>query len=144
MAQKPAPVGSCNISKWQDEKENRNRRSIARLTRALPGIFPSTVLPRALERPFVPPTPRLAIDSYWLAHPIRADRLARSLAARSGARHGWTWRLGQDRESGLPRTFRIPPAPYRERAHTKGPGFVTCAASRYIDTGGTLICGTRG
>ena len=47
----------CNMSKWQDEKENRNRRSIARLTRALPGIFPSTVLSRALERPFVPPTP---------------------------------------------------------------------------------------
>ena len=61
MAQKPAPVGSCNMSKWQDEKENRNRRSIARLTRALPGIFPSTVLSRALERPFVPPAPRLAI-----------------------------------------------------------------------------------
>jgi len=32
-----------------------------RLTRALPGIFPSTVLSRALERPFVPPAPRLAI-----------------------------------------------------------------------------------
>jgi hypothetical protein len=26
--------------------------------------------------------PRLAIDSYWRAHPIRADRLARALAAR--------------------------------------------------------------
>ena len=67
--------------------------------------------------------PGLAIDSYWRAHPIRADRLARALAARSGAPHGWTWRLGQDRESGLPTTFRSPPGPYRERAHTKGPGF---------------------
>src|SRR6478672_5619767 len=38
-------------------------------------------------------------------------------------------------ETGVPTTFRIPPAPYRERAHTKGPGFVTCAASRCIDTG---------
>ena len=67
--------------------------------------------------------PRLAIDSYWRAHPIRADRLARSLAARSGAPSGWTWRLGNVRESGLPTTFRTPPAPYRERAYTKGPGF---------------------
>jgi hypothetical protein len=116
------PQGPCNMSKWQEEKEKRNRRSIARLTRALPDIFALTVLSRALDRPFVPPTPRLAIDSYWRAHPIRADRLARSLAARSGAPHGWTWRLGQDRESRLPTTFRIPPAPYRERAHVKGPG----------------------
>ena len=67
--------------------------------------------------------PGLAIDSYWRAHPIRADRLARSLAARSGAPHGWTWRLGKDRRSGLPATFRTPPAPYRENAYTKGPGF---------------------
>jgi hypothetical protein len=96
---------------------------MARLTRALPGIFPSNVLSRAFNRPFVPPTPRLAIDSYWRDHPIRADRLARSLATRSGAPHGWTWRLGHDHKSGLPTTFRSPPAPYRERGCTKGPGF---------------------
>ena len=47
-------------------------QSSARLTKALPPIFPSAVLSRALNRPFVPPTPRLAIDSYWRAHPIRA------------------------------------------------------------------------
>jgi hypothetical protein len=111
------------VSKWQDENEKRNRQSATRLTRALPGIFPSNVLSRALNRPFVPPTPRLAIDSYWRAHPFRADRLARSLAARSGAPYGWTWRLGEDRRSGLPATFRTPPAPYRENAYTKGPGF---------------------
>jgi hypothetical protein len=68
------------------------------------------------------PTPRLAIDSYWRAHPIRADRLARALAARSGAPSGWTWRLGE-RKIGLPVTFRTPPAPYRERAYARGPGF---------------------
>jgi hypothetical protein len=89
----------------------------------LPRIFPSAVLSRALGRPFVPPTPRLAIDSYWRAHPIRADRLARALAARSGAPSGWTWRLGDDRKTRLPATFRIPPTPYRERAYARGPGF---------------------
>jgi len=116
------------MSKWQDQKAERNRQSLARLTKALPRIFPPAVLLRALGRPFVPPTPRLAIDSYWRAHPLRADRLARALAARSGAPDGWTWRLGDGRlgdkaKSGLSATFRTPPAPYRERAYAKGPGF---------------------
>ena len=111
------------MSKWEAEKAERNRRSIARLTKSLPGIFPSAVLSRALGRPFVPPTPRLAIDLYWNAHPLRADRLARALASRSGAPSGWTWRVGDSRNSGLPTTFRTPPTPYRERTYAKGPGF---------------------
>jgi len=109
------------MSTWQVEKAERNRRSLARLTKALPRVFPSAVLSRALNRPFIPPTPRLTIDSYWGAHPIRA--LARALAARSGAPTGWTWRLGNDRKTALPITFRTPPAPYRERVYAKGPGF---------------------
>jgi len=111
------------VSAWQEEKAERNRRSIARLNKALPSVFPSAVLSRALCRPFVPPTPRLAIDSYWRAHPLRAERLARALACLSNAPAGWTWRLGNDRKSGLPSTFRTPPAPYRERAFARGPGF---------------------
>ena len=111
------------MSKWQDETVERNRQSRSRLTKALPHTFPSVVLSHALSRPFVPPTLRLAINSYWRAHPIRADRLARSLAARTGAPTRWTWRLGDDRESGSPVTFRTPPAPYRERAYALGPGF---------------------
>jgi len=111
------------MSRWQDEKAERNRRAVARLTKALPSVFPPVVLSRALSRPFVPPTPRLAIDSYWRAHPLRADRLARALARRSGAPAGWTWRLGNNRKSGLPVTFRAPPAPYREPAFAPGGGF---------------------
>jgi hypothetical protein len=111
------------MSRWQDEKAERNRRSVARLTKALPSVFPSMVLSRALGRPFVPPTPRLAIDSYWRAHPLRADRLARALARRSGAPDSWTWRLSDNHKSGLPATFRAPPAPYRERAFARGAGF---------------------
>ena len=110
------------MSGWQELRAERNGRSALRLNKALPPIFPRAVLARALARPFVPPTPRLAIESYWGAHPIRADRLARALAARSQAPDGWTWRLG-DRRSGLPFTFRTPPAPYREAAHALGPGF---------------------
>ena len=110
------------MSGWQELRAERNGRSALRLNKALPPIFPRVVLARALARPFVPPTPRLAIESYWSAHPIRADRLARALAARSQAPAGWTWRLG-DRRSGLPFTFRTPPAPFREHAHALGPGF---------------------
>lgn len=111
------------MSRWQDEKAERNRQAIARLRKALPDVFPPAVLARALSRPFVPPTPRLAIDGYWRAHPLRADRLARALARLSGAPERWVWRLDGDREAGLPATFRAPPAPYRERPFSRGPGF---------------------
>src|SRR5215510_11021749 len=108
------------MSKWQEEQAERNKQALARLSKSLPATFPPAVLARALSRPFMRPTPRLAIDSYWRAHPLRADRLARALAARSGAPTGWTWHLGSNRKSGLPITFRTPPAPYREHAHTRG------------------------
>jgi hypothetical protein len=111
------------VTSWQEEKDRRNKQALARLTKSLPSIFPRAVLARALSRPFIPPTPRLAIDSYWRAHPIRADRLARALAARSGAPSGWIWKIGSNRKTGLPITFRTPPAPYRERAHTRGAEF---------------------
>jgi hypothetical protein len=111
------------VSNWQEQKDARNREALVRLTKRLPEIFPPAVLARALGRPFIPPTLRLAIDSYWRAHPIRADRLARALATRSGAPNGWIWQLGSHRGAGLPMTFRTPPAPYRERAYTRGAGF---------------------
>jgi hypothetical protein len=106
-------------SEW---REARNGRSRARLERALPTIFPGQVLHHALSRPLIPPTPRLAVESYWRAHILRADRLARALAARSGEPEGWTWRLGTEKGSGLAASFRLPPSPYREPAHTRGRG----------------------
>ena len=107
------------MSEWRDLK---NRQSLARLERAMPEIFPPPVLIHALARRWTPPTPRLAIDSYWRAHPVRADRLARVLAARSGAPNGWIWRLHEKRGDKLPLSFRSPPAPYREDAFARGPG----------------------
>jgi len=100
-------------SAWRAE---RNAKARARLMRHLPDIFPRAVLAHALKKPFVPPTPRRAIESYWRHHPVRADKLARALAAKSGAPKHWCWRL----EDGG--SFRAPPAPYRETAHAKGPG----------------------
>jgi len=111
---------ALKTSAWRAE---RNRKALARLMKALPAIFPAPVLAYALRRPFIPPMPRLAVDGYWRAHPLRADRLARALAAKSGAPAGWTWRLGEGRAADLPRSFRQPPAPYRERAFTRGGGF---------------------
>lgn len=104
------------MSAWRDE---RNRRSLARLERALPATFPAPVLAHALARPFIPPTPRQAVESYWRAHPLRADRLARALGSRSELPAGWSWRLG---ESGRTTSFRTPPAPFREEAFGRGPG----------------------
>jgi hypothetical protein len=111
---------ALKTSAWRAE---RNRKALARLNKALPEIFPAPVLAHALRRPFIPPMPRLAVDAYWRAHPIRADRLARALAAKSGAPAGWTWRLAGGDHGDLPKTFRFPPAPYRERAFARGPGF---------------------
>jgi hypothetical protein len=111
------------MTNWQTDKAERNRKSFARLSKALPAIFPSAVLARAFDRPFIPPTPRLAIESYWRAHPLRADRLARALAAKTGPPAGWTWRMSRNRKTGLPMTFRTPPAPYRERAYSLDSGF---------------------
>jgi hypothetical protein len=105
-----------------DWRAGRNERSLARLQKALPEIFPAAVLTRALARPFIPPTPRLAIDGYWRAHPLRADLLARALARRSGGPAGWKWRLHPRGAGGLPASFRAPPAPYREDAFSRGPG----------------------
>jgi hypothetical protein len=104
-------------------REARNRQALARLERALPDIFPAPVLAYALSRRWIPPMPRLAVDGYWRAHPLRADRLARALAARSGAPATWRWRLSERRGDGRPDHFRSPPAPYRESAFALGGGF---------------------
>jgi hypothetical protein len=109
--------------KMSETRELQNRRALARLQKALPADFPAPALVHALARRWTPPMPRLAIDSYWRAHPLRADRLARALAARSGTPKGWTWRIKSKADSDLPASFRAPPAPYREKAFGRGPGF---------------------
>jgi len=110
---------AAKTSAWRAE---RNAKAHARLMRRLPAIFPAPVLIHALKRPFIPPTPRRAIEAYWRNHPIRADRLARALAAKSGTPAGWSWRIASKPKSGLPASFRAPPAPFREKAHARGPG----------------------
>ena len=106
-------------SAWRAQ---RNAKALVRLERSLLEIFPAPVLLHALARPFIPPTPRRAVESYWRHHPVRADKLARALAARSGPPHGWVWRIGSRKSSGRPLGFRAPPAPFRDEIHAKGPG----------------------
>jgi len=108
------------MSTWRDE---RNEKSWARLERRLSDRFPSCVLAHALRQSLMPPTPRRAVESYWRQHPLRADRLARALAQKSGSPQGWEWRLGDERACGLPSSFRVPPAPFRETAFSRGPGY---------------------
>ncbi len=103
-------------------REARNAQARARLARSLPDAFPKPVLVHAHVRTWVPALPRTAVDSYWAAHPLRADRLARALAARTGAPSGWTWRLSTGADDGLPRGLRVPPSPYRETAWRAEPG----------------------
>jgi len=107
-------------SAWRAQ---RNIKALARLRRNLPDIFPAPVFLHAVARPFIPPTPRRAIEAYWRHHPVRADRLARGLAALSGAPQGWTWRIEPRRSSPGAPGFRLPPAPFREKRHGRGPGY---------------------
>ena len=105
------------MSTWREE---RNEAARVRLLRRGPEALPPPVLAHALRQPLMPPTPRRATESYWRAHILLADRLARALAARSGAPEGWSWRL--DAREGATGSFRMPPAPYREAEHDRGPG----------------------
>jgi hypothetical protein len=105
-------------SAWRAE---RNAKALARLERTLPDIFPAAILAHALARPFIPPTPRRAVESYWRQHPFRADKLARALAAMSSAPPGWRWRAGARIFGAV--GFRVPPTPFREKSHAKDPGY---------------------
>ena len=106
-------AGKRTESDWL---KRRNERAQARLLTALPTAFPKPVLSHALSRAFTPALPSRAVESYWRAHPLRADRLARALAARSGAPADWRWRCDEGA------SFRTPPMPYREAAFARGPG----------------------
>ena len=58
--------------KMSETRALANERALARLTKALPEIFPAAVLTYALNRRWTPPMPRLAVDGYWRAHLRRA------------------------------------------------------------------------
>ena len=105
-----------------DWLKRKNERRIERLVTLTPKRFPQAVWRHALAASLVPDSPNRAVESYWLAHPVRADRLARAMARQNGAPDGWTWRLKAEAGDGRPATFRTPPLPFRETALTRGAG----------------------
>jgi hypothetical protein len=107
---------------FAERRARENAAALERLLAAAPAPFPGGVWRHALDQKCIPDLPSRAMASYWRAHPLRADRLARSLAASSGAPAGWTWRIDRSREGFLPHTLRLPPMPYREPEHLPGPG----------------------
>ena len=84
-----------------------------------------------LSRPFLSPTPRRAVDLYWRYHPVRADKLARALAAFSGAPKGWAWRVGIQK-SGPRVSFRAPPTPVSRTSLYEGPRPLLCVWAAHI------------
>src|SRR5712691_6409042 len=121
------------VLKTSEWRADRNRQALARLTKALPAIFPVPVLTHALNRPFTPPMPRIAVDVYWRAHVIRADRLARALAARTGA---------SERSRACRPVSAIRRHPIASRPSPAVRAFVACAGSRSTASAGTPTCGT--
>lgn len=113
----------------EDRRAGWNSRALARLEALPPGTLPTGVLAHALRSRWMPRTARAAVDAYWRARPIRAERLCRALAARSGTPAGWSW--GAGRGGRLPVSFRIPPLPFREPAHAARGQCVVCGQPVY-------------
>ena len=67
-------------------------------------------------------TARRAVDGYWRRHVLRADRLARALAAETGAPDGWSWKPDASRRIAARDGFRHPPLPYLAPAHRPSRG----------------------
>jgi hypothetical protein len=114
---------------------SRNRRSVLRLNKALPPIFPRAVLAQgSFARPFVPHTPPAC--NRVTGAPIQFVPIA-SLTKHPAAGLG---------DSGTPErlAFRSPSArhpPYREATHALGPGFCCVCGQPVYRFGGTLTFG---
>ena len=105
-----------------DWLKRRNEPRIARLLALTPDRFPQAVWSHALRLDLVPDSPGRAVQAYWQAHPLRADRLARALATRSEAPPGWRWLLDGGGPDTPAESFRVPPLPYRESSFSRGGG----------------------
>ena len=100
----------------------QNERALLRFNKALPGGISCGRADAREGAALDAANPPARHRQLLAGAPLRADRLARALATRSGAPAGWRWRLKSVDEPDLPASFRAPPAPYREKAFTRGPG----------------------
>lgn len=88
--------------------------------------IPASVLVYALGRRWIPKTARSAVDGYWRAHPLRADRLSRALAAKSETPAGWRWSAPEIRGG-----FRLPPQPFRAQGASEPGRCAVCGQPVY-------------
>jgi len=125
-------------------RSGKNRRSLARLAKALPRVFPSAVLSRALSRPSCRQRRGsrsihngAAIHFAPIAWRARLLPAAERLAAGAGG-SATTARTGCQPHSGHhPRPFG--------NAHTRGaPASVVCAGNRFIASAGHVDLWTQG
>ena len=103
---------------FEDRRTAWNAGALTRLQSPAAAALPDCVRTYAVASRWIPKTARAAVDGYWRAHPLRAERLARALAARSGTPANWQWQLGKASRGG----FRTPPLPFRAAEHRAGPG----------------------
>ena len=108
--------------------------------RNLPEVFPEAVPVHALSRPFLPATPRRTVDSYWRYHPIRADKLARALAALTRAPEGWGGE-SESRNRGHWLVFGYHQPHFANRPIRRAPAIAVCAGSPYFGSAGIATFG---
>ena len=128
------------MSGWQELRAERNRRSLGRLNKGLPAVFPRAVLTVLLVAPSCR-RPRGLRSSHtgapiqfepiaWREHlPLAAKRPLAGLGGCEIARAAY-----------LPRSARHPRPSVNTRTRW-GRDFAACAVSRYITSAGTLTYG---
>src|ERR1700732_5148448 len=115
------------VSTWRAQ---RNEKARVRLMRNLPEVLPRAVLVHALSRSFLPATPRRTVDSYWRYHPVRADKLARALAALSGAPKDGV--ASRNSKIGATAQFSGAPNPVSRTGLYEGPRPLLCVRAAHI------------
>ncbi len=131
------------MSTWQERKAEINRRALARLTKALPAIFPAIVQSRALAAALHSTDTTLG-NQFVLARASVARRPARPRACgtqRPARELDVATRQSTDRVCQY-RFAHRPRLTAKRRTHA-APGFAACAVSPFISSAGTLISGTR-
>lgn len=125
------------VSTWRAQ---RNENPRARLMRNLPEVFPGAVLVHALSRPFLPATPRRAVDSYWRYRPVRADKLpAHSLPLAACRKDGCGESESRNRDRWL--VFGCHQPCFANPPIRRAPAIAVCAGSPYFGSAGIATLG---
>lgn len=127
---------SMAVSTWL---ARRNEKARSRLMRNLPDVFPGAVIAHALSRPFLPATPRRAVDSYWRYHPVRADKPVRSLPLAANRTDGCGESESRNRGHWL--VFGCPQPRFVSGPTRRAKAIAVCAGSPYSGSAGIATFG---